>query len=398
MEQSDPSSQGVHLKPEDDIDHDPMDDIQVFSEHLVAISAHLEKSRSALLSSRMGVRFQQDFPRQLHRFLCSRGAEAAIRDYLEHAEDPTYWRSRLVDEYYPDDNSQTFYPAMQLLRAAYQSYTTPDIRRPREVRPVQQLYDPDRTPYEPQHQVSRPAIKDEDKTPSRPVPPASRKGTPSFPVDLGFICPYPGCTNHVSSERAEAGAESCELHAPINLVDSSEAESTSSDSSSSSDSDPAKPPSGPSTPEASAERHPRKRRPSKRAKGDPASEGPRSHKDPPDDSGAPILGDQSTNPSSPGASDQARNAGEEKTPDSPSESGHGRTKSPRSPADFFAIFPDSPVPPHPYQSLMSPQPAAYFMLPDMNDPQNERWVQELVESTLEALEKSRKNRQDFSVT
>ena len=30
---------------------------------------------------------------------------------------------------------------------------------------------------------------------------------------------------------------------------------------------------------------------------------------------------------------------------------------------------------------MSPQPAAYFMLPDMNDPQNERWVQELVETT-----------------
>ena len=162
-EQEHPSPQGGNPNPEDDEDHDPMEDIQVFAEHLVAISAHLEKSRTALLSSRMGVRFQQDFPRQLHRFLCSRGAETAIRDYLEHAEDPTYWRSRLVDEYYPDDNTQTFYPAMQLLRSAYQSYTTPGIRRPREVRPVQQLYDPDRTPYEPQHQVTRPAIKDEDK-------------------------------------------------------------------------------------------------------------------------------------------------------------------------------------------------------------------------------------------
>ena len=48
MEQTDPSSQSVHLKPEDDMDHDPMDDIQVFSEQIVAISAHLEKSRSAI--------------------------------------------------------------------------------------------------------------------------------------------------------------------------------------------------------------------------------------------------------------------------------------------------------------------------------------------------------------
>lgn len=327
-----PDEQIPSTLPDDASEHDA--NVTSFADHLIAANAFVSRWQTTLLGGRMSTHFQQDFPQQFLRFLRTRRAEAAFRDYLEHSLDNTYWRTQLVHQYFPDDGTQPLHPAFTLLRAAFDSLAASRSSRRRTVKPVRHVYDPDVTPWLPQHGSSalpgaqpRSDAQAASKPPSRSHAPASKKGSPASrsPKPLGFRCPHPGCNTMVTARQEASRATACELHSQV--VDLANSSTSSTDSLPESPVEPisAPPPSPPdsgsSSPKSTPPQKRRRRRKSRRADSPPVPF-PR----PPDDPPGPSDFSFREGPVSPDSPPPSSNAGgeKEKTPTSPMESDQPR--------------------------------------------------------------------------